>query len=199
MIHSLSGTLLECDEDHAIVDVRGVRFRAEIPGSTATLLPAAGEQVELFTNLGFNANDGTFSLYGFATIMERDCFDVLCTLSGIGPRKALAILSQIEIGAFAQAVVAQDLNYLSRIKGIGKKTAERLLVELREKMVPFVRAAGDGGTRAPESENVRDAVEALMALGTKPTVAEKAVRAAVEALGEDAATEDLVREALRRR
>ncbi|MDK2972033.1 MAG: holliday junction helicase RuvA [Candidatus Sumerlaeota bacterium] len=201
MLHSLQGKLLEADEDHAVVDVGGLRFRVEIPGSTAAQLPKPGEPVELLTNLAFNANDGTFSLFGFRTSMERDCFDVLLGMSGIGPRKALMMLSQIEIGAFARAIVAGDLAYVSSIKGVGKKTAERLLVELREKMAVFVGTSPAEAAFVPLAgrENITDAIKALMALGTRPAVAEKAVRSAVEALGEEASTEDLVREGLKRR
>jgi Holliday junction DNA helicase RuvA len=133
--------------------------------------------------------------------MERDCFDVLIGMSGIGPRKALMMLSQIEIGAFARAIVTGDLAYVSSIKGVGKKTAERLLVELREKMAAFVGTSPAEAALAPLAgrENVTDAIKALMALGTRPAVAEKAVRSAVDALGEEASTEDLVREGLKRR
>jgi len=196
MLHSVSGTLLEFEEDYAVVDANGIRFAVEIPGSTAQQLPKAGERATLLTRLSFNANDGTFQLFGFATSMERDCFDVLNTISGIGPRKALGILSQIDIGAFAQAIVRQDMAYLSKIKGVGQKTAERLMVELREKMVPFVSKAPAPAV-LPGKQNVAEAVQALMALGCKPVVAEKAVKSAVERLGEDAATADLVREGLK--
>ncbi len=204
MFHSLHGTLLDFEDDFAVIDVNGLRFQVEIPGSTASILPARGEAATLMTRLSFNANDGTFSLFGFATTMERDCFDVLLSMSGIGPRKALGILSQIEIGAFANAIVQQDLNYVSKIKGVGKKTAERLIVELREKMVPFVSAGSVGKPSSPaapaglpQKENIADAVQGLMALGCKPATAEKAIRSAVESIGEDAPTADLVREGLR--
>jgi Holliday junction DNA helicase RuvA len=201
MLDSLRGVLLESDEDYAVLDVGGLRFRAEIPASTAATLPAVGEATTVLTRLSFNPNDGVFNLFGFATAMERDCYDVLIGMSGIGPRKALMILSHIEVGAFAQAIVRGDLGYLSRIKGIGKKTAERLLVELREKMVAFADAAPGPKNAAVVSmrENVSDAVQALLALGTRPAVAEKAIRSAVEVLGEDAPTESLVREGLRHR
>lgn len=198
MLHSVSGTLLEFEEDYAVIDVNGLRFRVEIPGSTATQLPPAGQRATLLTKLSFNANDGEFALFGFSTATERDCFDVLNTISGIGPRKALMILSQIEVGSLAAAIVQGDLTYLAKIKGVGKKTAERLVVELREKVAPFVGAnATNTVPGLPRRENIQDAVQGLMALGCKPAVAEKAVRHAVDVLGEDASTADLVREALK--
>lgn len=199
MLHSIVGVLVEYEDDYAVVDVHGMRFKVEIPGSTARVLGEAGSRITLFTRLSFNPNDNVFSLFGFASAMEGECFDILQSISGIGPRKALGILSQIEIGAFASAIVNRDLNYISDIKGVGKKTAERLVVELREKMVPYMGAAPAAAPAAPMRENVRDGVAALMALGVKPAIAEKAIRAAVELLGEDAATEHLVREGLKHR
>lgn len=199
MLHSLVGVLVEFEDDYAVVDVHGMRFKVDIPGSTARVLGEAGSRVVLFTRLSFNPNDNAFSLFGFASAMEGECFDILQSISGIGPRKALGILSQIEIGAFASAIVNRDLTYISEIKGVGKKTAERLVVELREKMVPYMGAAPAAAPTATMRENVRDGVAALMALGVKPAIAEKAIRAAVELLGEDAATEHLVREGLKHR
>lgn len=199
MLHSLVGMLVEFEEDFAVVDLHGLRFSVEIPGSTARVLPEAGGRVTLFTRLSFNPNDNTFALFGFATTMEGECFDILQSISGIGPRKALGILSQIEIGAFAAAIVNRDLNYISEIKGVGKKTAERLVLELREKMVPYIGTAPAATPAAALRENVRDAIAALMALGVKPAIAEKAVRSAVDVLGEDTATELLVREGLKHR
>ncbi|MCB2154431.1 Holliday junction branch migration protein RuvA [bacterium] len=199
MLHSLKGTLVDFEEDFAVIDVGGVRFQVEIPASTAGQLGASGDPAEVLTRLSFNANDGTFSLYGFATPMERDCFDVLTSMSGIGPRKALAILSQIEVAAFANAIVNKDIAYVGKIKGVGKKTAERLIVELREKMVPFMGSASAAPIVSSRPENVQDAIEALMALGCKQITAEKAIGAAIEILDESAPTEDLVREGLRHR
>jgi Holliday junction DNA helicase RuvA len=200
VLDSLKGTVLELDQDHAVVDVNGLRFGLEIPASTAAQL-ARGAVAEVRTRLNFNANDGAFALYGFATAVERDCFDTLCTISGIGPRKALAILSQIEIAAFAGAIVQRDETYIAKIKGVGKKTAERLIVELREKMVPFVGTDGPAPAVPALSakQNVKDALDAMMALGCRPAVAEKAIRIAVELLGEDARTEELIREGLKNR
>lgn len=198
MLHSLNGLLLDFEDDFAVIDVGGVRFQVEIPASTAAQFGAIGERAAVLTRLSFNANDGTFSLFGFATPMERDCFDVLTSMSGIGPRKALGILSQIEVAAFAHAIVNKDIAYVGKIKGVGKKTAERLIVELREKMVPFVGAATSPPTTS-RRENVRDAVEALMALGCRQSIAERAIASAVEVVGEEAPTEDLVREGLRHR
>jgi len=203
MIHQLTGKLIDCDDDYAVVDVNGLAFAVVVPGSTAQNLPKVGEQVKVFTVMTFNANDGEFSLFGFASETERDCFNVLKSINRVGPRSALNILSQIEISLFAKAIIEQDLTYLSKIKGIGKKTAERLIVELREKMVPFagsmtIENKGSSSSPGPAmKENVGDAMQGMMALGCKQNIAEKAIRAAVDQLGEDASTEELLREGLK--
>lgn len=197
MINHLSGTLVTCEEDYAVIDVNGLGFRCEIPGSTATALPAKGGKVNLYTFMSFNPNDNEFSLFGFATETERECFEVLKSINRIGPRTALNILSQIEISAFAQAIVQQNVDYVSKVKGIGKKTAERLILELREKMVPFISKDAKIVSLSKGKDNISDAVQGLMALGCKPAVAEKAIASAVEQLGENAKTEDLIREGLR--
>lgn len=197
MINHLNGTLVTCDDDCAVIDVNGLGFRCEVPGSTAAALPAAGGKASLFTYLVFNPNDNEFTLFGFATETERECFEVLKSINRIGPRTALNILSQIEISAFAQAVVQQNVDYVSKVKGIGKKTAERLVMELREKMVPFISKDAKQVILTKGLDNISDAVQGLMALGCKPAVAEKAIASAVEQLGEKAKTEDLIREGLR--
>lgn len=199
MLDSLLGTVLGCDEDHAILDVNGIRFRLDIPTSTARTLTAGSGAVTLLTRLSFNTNEGTFQLFGFATEAERECFDIFTSINGIGPRKGLMILSQIEIAPFANAIISNDVRYLSNIKGVGKKTAERLVVELREKMVPYIRSAPASGAVLPGGDNVRDAVDALMVLGVRPAVAEKAIAEAVKELGAEARTEELIKVGLRHR
>ncbi len=205
MLDSLHGKLLSLDEDVAILDVNGVRFRLDVPASTARTLKADEGPVTIMTRLNFNPNEGSFVLFGFATDVERECFDIFTQISGIGPRKGLMILSQVEIASFARAIITNDLSYLSSIKGVGKKTAERLVVELREKMVPYTTpeekaaASGEAGPM-PESGHVRDAVEALVVLGCRQVVAERAIRQAVEELGSaEAPTEELIRAGLRHR
>jgi Holliday junction DNA helicase RuvA len=201
MLEAISGILLRRDDDWAVIDVSGLHFRAEIPASTASQLPPIGEKATLLTRLSLNPNEGNFQLFGFATQMERDCFDIFTSITGIGPRKGLMILSQIEIPPFAKAIITNDIKYLSKIKGVGTKTAERMVVELREKMVPYSQAAPTSGVAVnlPSSVNVRDAVEALMVLGCRPAIAEKAVGEAVKELGETAGTEALIRIALKHR
>ena len=200
MIDSLCGQLLASDDDFAVIDVNGIRFRLDIPASTARQLDKSDSPATLLTRLSFNPNEGTFALFGFATVAERECFDILTSISGIGPRKALMLLSQIEIAAFANAIITNDVKYLSRIKGVGQKTAERLIVELREKMVPYTATnPASSKTVLPAGDHVRDAVDALVVLGCRQAIAEKAIGEAVRELGPDARTEDLIKAGLRYR
>ncbi len=198
MIHHVSGMLVTHDEDFAVVETPGgIGFRCEIPASTATKLPERGGKVTLLTALSFNPNDNEFTLFGFATETERECFDVLRSINRIGPRTALNILSQVEISTFASAIVQQNVDALAKVKGIGKKTAERLIVELREKMVPFLRTETPLKALKVEKDNIADAIQGLMALGCKQPVAEKAIASAVEQLGDAATAEQLIREGLK--
>lgn len=202
MLDALRGILLNKQDDYATIDATGLIFRVEIPSSSLDQLPEVGNEATLFTRLRLNVNEGYFDLYGFATETERECFDILTGMSGIGPRKGLMILSQIDIAAFANAIISGDLAYISRIKGIGKKTAERLVVELREKMAPISKQAAQERPATailPAVDNVKDAVEALIVLGCRPPVAEKAVSEALKELGEDAPTESLIRLGLKNR
>lgn len=198
MLDSLRGKLLAIGDGRAVVDVNGLRFALEIPKSTETLLGAAGAEVEVLTRLSLNTNEGNFLLFGFATEVERECFDIFTGITGIGPRKGINILSQIEIGSFARAIVNRDLSYLSKIKGVGAKTAERLVVELREKMLPY-SAPTQLSPAVPNSLPVKDAIEALIALGCKPAIAEKAIIKAHEELGAKATSAELLRAGLRHR
>lgn len=201
MLDSLCGTLISLDDDVAVLDVKGIRFRVDIPNSTANSLTLNQENTVLLTRMSFNPNEGSFNLFGFSTEVERECFDIFTKISGIGPRKGLMILSQIDIALFAKAIINNDLTYLSKLKGVGKKTAERLIVELREKMVPYTGGlqTGPGESSLPQAENVRDAVEALVALGCRQSVAEKAIATSIEILGPATTTQNLVREGLKHR
>jgi Holliday junction DNA helicase RuvA len=208
MIEYLRGTLLHKADGHAVVDVSGVGYGVDVTAAASAGLPRAGEQAELHTYL--YVQEGILRLYGFASRDERSLFEVFLGASGIGPKTAIAILSSIEVAAFATAILQGDLKTLTRIPGIGKKTAERLAVELRDKMKEYafaaVPSAGNGSNAGSVSSSpyiaggsIREAVEALEALGCKPLVAERAVQKAAEILGADAAVPDLVREGLKHR
>lgn len=215
MIESIRGRVGDVGEESVVLDSEsGVAWLLLIPGSTRAVLPGAGESATLFAHLDFNPQDGEFTLFGFATRIERDVFRVFLSISGIGPRKAMGILSQVRIGEFARAIRDRDLRYLSDLKGVGKKTAERLVVELQDKIVPFLAqdvagraplggpgSAGFGAMPAglvlPRGENIADAVAGLVALQMKPEAAARAVLKAIEAEGETTPAPQLIRAALK--
>ncbi len=199
MIAFLEGRLVEALPTHVVVEVHGVGYEVFIPLSSFDKLPAPGHTVRLLTHLA--VREDAHVLYGFATAGERDLFRLLIqSVSGIGPKLALNILSGMTPTAFRGAVAAGDVKALSRIPGVGRKTAERLVVELRDKVGAAAAWEAAGESRAPtEAERrVNDAVLALIALDFKPPEAHEAVRAAQALLGPGATVEELVRTALKR-
>ena len=202
MITFLHGKLIEALPTQVVVDVNGVGYEALIPLSSFDKLPQPGETVKLLTQLVIREDAHT--LYGFMTAAERDLFRLLVnTVSGIGPKIALNILSGISVTAFRGAVAGGDIKALSQISGVGKKTAERIIVELRDKISPATagwEAASARRALSPEDQKLNDAVLALMALGFKQIDAHDAVRHASRSagLGAKATVEDLVRACLKK-
>lgn len=193
MIAFLHGKLAEASPTHIIIDCHGVGYSVYIPVSSFGKLPAAGNEVKLLTYHHVNAQDGTQQLFGFATPEERDMFLLLISISGIGPKLGCNILSSASVTGLRNAIATGDTKTLSSLRGIGKKTAERLVLELRDKV-----GAGAEAIPAPPSDpKVADAVAALVSLGYKPADAQKAVSAAAQSLGDGAVVEELVRAALR--
>lgn len=199
MITFLRGKLVESLPTQAIVDVNGVGYSVLIPLSSFDKLPQPGGDVKLLTEL--IVREDAHTLYGFMSSAERDLFRMLInTVSGIGPKIALNVLSGMNAVAFRGAVAKGDVKALSSISGVGKKTAERIVVELRDKI-------GDAGAWEASSEKhglgaadqkINDAVLALMALGSKQVDAHDAVKGAAAMLGAEATVEDLVRAALKK-
>ncbi len=199
MIAFLEGRLVEALPTHVVIEVHGVGYEVFIPLSSFDKLPAPGQPVRLLTHLA--VREDAHLLYGFATAAERDLFRLLIQhVSGIGPKLALNILSGMSPAAFRGAVAAGDVKALARISGVGRKTAERLVVELRDKFGPAgaweARSEQRGVSEA--DQRVNDAVLALIALDFKPPEAHEAVRAAQALLGPRATVEELVRAALKR-
>jgi holliday junction DNA helicase RuvA len=195
MIAFLSGKLAEATPTSVVVDCHGVGYAVFIPVSSYEKLPAIGGDVKLQTYHHVNAQDGTQQLFGFATAAEREMFLLLISISGIGPKLACNILSSASVTGLRNAIAAGDTKTLSALRGIGKKTAERLVVELKDKVG---EPTGTKAVPAPVSNPKQaDAVQALVALGYKPGDAQKAVVAAAGQLGENANVEELVRVALR--
>lgn len=199
MITFLHGKLVEALPTHVIVDVNGVGYEALIPLSSFDKLPPPGNDVKLLTQ--FVVREDAHTLYGFMSAAERDLFRLLINnVSGIGPKIALNILSGISVAAFRGAVANGDVKSLSQISGVGKKTAERIVVELRDKIgaAGAWEAASAQRALSPEDQRVNDAVLALMALGFKQMEAHDGVRAAQATLGAKATVEDLVRACLKK-
>jgi len=198
MITFLSGKLVEALPTQATVEVNGVGYAVLIPLSSYDKLPPPGGAVRLLTHLAIR--EDAHVLYGFITAAERDLFRLLInTVSGIGPKIALNILSGMNATAFRGAVAKGDVKALSQISGVGKKTAERIVVELKDKIgvVGAWEAASAERALSPEDQKVNDAVLALIALGFKPVEAHDAVRRALAVLGAPATVEDLVRACLK--
>jgi Holliday junction DNA helicase RuvA len=197
MIGRLSGVLLEKAPPSVLVDVGGVGYEVDVPMSTYCELPDAGAKVVLLTQ--FIVREDDQSLYGFLTAGERDTFRQLIRISGIGARIALAVLSGMSVDEFAAAIAGQQVTRLVKIPGIGRKTAERLVLELKDKLNQLEPVSGGGATprRASGSGAAGDLVSALVNLGYRSAQAEAAAAAVVERLGEATPLEALLREALK--
>jgi Holliday junction DNA helicase RuvA len=199
MITFLHGKLIEALTTQAIVEVNGVGYEVLIPLSSFDKLPPPGQEVKILTHLA--VREDAHVLYGFMSVAERELFRLLInTVSGIGPKIALNVLSGMSTVAFRGAVANADVKALSQISGVGKKTAERIVVELKDK----VGAAGAWEASSEQrglssgDQRLNDAVLALMALGYKQVEAHETVRAAQAALGPQATVEELVRASLKK-
>jgi holliday junction DNA helicase RuvA len=166
VIGRLTGKLIAKNPPQVVVDVGGVAYEVDVPMSTFYSLPATGETVSLFTHLV--VREDAHLLYGFATLDERAAFRKLIRISGIGARTALSVLSGLSVGDLADAVARQEAGRLVKVPGIGKKTAERLLLELKGKLEEPA-----AGTSAPPSSDV---LNALLALGYSEKEAQASVR-----------------------
>jgi holliday junction DNA helicase RuvA len=199
VITSLHGKLVDVLPTQITIDVNGVGYELLIPLSSYDKLPQPGAELKILTHLA--VREDAHILYGFMTQSERELFRLLIhTVSGIGPKIALNILSGMNVVAFRGAVANGDAKALSQINGVGKKTAERIIVELRDKVGVSGALEASSAQRAlsPADQKINDAVLALIALGFKQLEAHDAVRASVEKLGPDAGPDALVRASLRR-
>lgn len=175
MISHLNGTLEHIDQSHVVIDVGDVGYRVNVPASVLNRLPKVGEKVKLFTIQVVREDD--ISLYGFMQKEERALFSLFLSVSGIGPKLAMALISGFPIDRLVSAIASGDVALLSSVSGIGRKTAERIVVELREKIGrayairPSEMTAGIRG----ESAIISDSIAALIALGYSPREAREAI------------------------
>jgi Holliday junction DNA helicase RuvA len=194
MIGFLRGVILDKQPPALVLDVQGVGYEVEAPMTTFYDLPAVGESVSLYTHLA--VREDAHTLYGFSKASDRGLFRALIKVNGVGAKLALTILSGMPAGEFAACVQAGDTAALVKLPGVGKKTAERLVVEMRDKLKDWggtATVAGASTARPDVTNPVEEAVSALMALGYKANEASRLVRAVDS---RDRATEDIIRAAL---
>ncbi len=201
MITFLEGTLEESLPTQIVVNVHGVGYEVLIPLSSFDKLPANGQPIKVLTHL--QVREDAHVLYGFMTVPERDLFRLLINhVSGIGPKLGLAVLSGMSVSNFKAAVVNANTGLIAKISGIGKKTAERIVLELKDKLGIAAAWEAASAEHTPGAEEIRvtDAVLALISLGYKQVDAHKAVKRVLSEAGAGAATlavEDLVRQGLK--
>lgn len=187
MIGKLSGVLSEKNPPQILIDCQGVGYEVDVPMSTFFNLPAVGERVSVLTH--HVVREDAQILFGFGTAPEREAFRQLIRISGVGPRTALGVLSGLSVADLAAAVTSQDASRLVKVPGIGKKTAERLLLELKGKMGADLGVAGDGAAGAAHG----DITQALLALGYN----EKEAGAALKGLPPELGVSEGIKWALR--
>jgi len=216
MIAFIEGKLIECQLNLAVVQTAGLGYEVHVPLTTSEKLPALGESVRLFIQATYREDSQT--LYGFIDRESRDFFRMIVDkVSGIGPRIALNLLGSLSLPTLKASIAQGDVGMLSKAQGLGKKTAERIVVELKDKVLPGGQSppppAPGSGSSAPPSDthatearfegsstlqSYTDAVSALLTLGYKATDADQAVRKAADILGKNSTTEELIRKALGR-
>lgn len=195
MIDRLNGTLVECEVTGAVVDVGGVGYALTIPMSTYDRLPRIGTPVLLLTHL--HVREDAMQLFAFSTSEERRLFRLLITVSGVGPRLALNVLSCMPVGTFCKTIAQGDIKSLTRVNGLGKKSAERLIVELKGRIDEIDPEAALGSAGEPLPQAALDAIAALETLGFKADKARKTVDILCTQLPQaDHSAENLIRKAL---
>lgn len=202
MITSISGILVSASPLHAVIETGGLGYEVHIPVTTAERLPQPGHPAKLHTLAVYREDSQT--LYGFASGEERDFFRLLVEkVTGVGPKMALSVMSKLSLATLKGAIAAGDVALLSKCPGIGRKTAERLVIELRDKLNPADLASiatppmePPTGVQGLVENKIRDATLALVSLGYKAADADKSVRQAWVALGPASTTEALIKKAL---
>jgi Holliday junction DNA helicase RuvA len=188
MIGRIQGTLVSVHPPRLLVDCQGIGYEVDVPMSTLYQLPQAGQKITLLTH--FQVREDAQQLFGFATETEREAFRQLIKISGVGSRTALAVLSGMSVNELAQAIALQEANRLTQVPGIGKKTAERLCLELKGKLAPDLGITGDKTQIIEASSEV---LQALLALG----YSEKEALLALKQIPPDTSVSDGIRMGLK--
>jgi Holliday junction DNA helicase RuvA len=196
MITFLEGTLVEKQPTHIVLDVGGVGYEVTIPLSSYDRLPAVDARCRILTH--DHVREDCHLLFGFMAAGERRLFELLLTVSGIGPKLALAALSGLTVRELKAAIATGDVKRLSSVSGIGRKTAERMVVDLKDKLSAgeALEAVAGGGELGPADVRIRDAVLALISLGYRRADAQAMVQRVADKLGPEGNVEDLVRQSL---
>lgn len=193
MISYVRGVLDYKEPNLVVVDINGIGYEVFVPLSTYQKLPAVGGQVKLHTY--HHVREDALQLYGFLSSEEKEVFELVLSISGVGTKVALSILSFISVNEFRRAIAQGDMKTLTKIPGIGKKSAERMVLELKDKIGDI--QIDERMLRLLEAESTNDAVSALLTLGASQSAAEYAVYRAERLLGEEAKIEDLIAQALK--
>lgn len=193
MIAYVRGVLDHKEPSRLVVDVNGIGYEIFVPLSTYQKLPALGGQVKLFTH--HHVREDAVNLYGFLSSEEKEIFELVLTISGVGAKVALSILSAMTVDVFRRSIAQGDMKTLTKIPGIGKKSAERMVLELKDKIGTVHVDAEMMRVLGTESGN--DAVAALLSLGTGQSAAEYAVYRAERLLGDEAKLEDVISQAIK--
>ena len=206
MIATLEGILAEATPNSVIIEINGVGYEVNVPLTTAERLPDLGKKAKLFIRAIYR--EDTQALYGFSSREDKDLFNVIIDkVSGVGPKIALGILSQHNAETLKAAIATEDVKLLSKCPGIGKKSAERIIVELKDFMgasllsstaTSALKSTTAINPASATAQNLQDAVAALSALGYKGVEAEKAILKTMKVLGEDTSVEELVKGALQK-
>ncbi|MCP3967621.1 MAG: Holliday junction branch migration protein RuvA [Lentisphaerae bacterium] len=195
MIARLTGTLIEPNFTACIIDVHGVGYQVFIPVSTFDKLPREGEQVSLIIHT--QVREDSITLYGFATGDEKRLFELLISVSGVGAKLTLSILSSMTVTNFCNAICSSDLNVIKKISGIGKRTAERLIVELKDKVAKFAPVISSDSVPDEKANAAEDAILALEQLGFKRDSVSKVMDKIINATPlEESSSENFIRKAL---
>ena len=202
MIVTIIGTILEQSPLTVVIETGGLGYEVNIPLSTAEKLPNIGKECSLFIHAVYREDSAV--LYGFISKNDRDFFRLLVEkVSGIGPKIGISILSRMSVELLQNAIVCSDVSLLSKCPGIGKKTAERLVIELKDKVAPqdsnYIQSNDSATVTLPNDQdysNFKDAVSSLIALGYKPTESNKLIRGAIAKLSASASVEEIIRKAL---
>ncbi len=199
MIGRLRGSLLEIKGNDVLVDVSGIGYEVEVAASVLEKAPQTGQALTLYTH--FVVREDAQLLFGFATASERDLFRGFIKINGVGPKLALSLLSSLDVATLAMAVRTEDISMLTRVPGIGKKTAERLMLELKNRLDDLSEASGVSlavvDVKKQGDLPVREAENALIALGYKPAEASRMIAGVMARSEGELTVEDMIRLSLR--